>query len=253
MKRSRLFVLVGLLSVGLIATSCGGASDPDDGLGGKGGDDGGATGGSGGSAGSGATGTGGAAGDGGSTASGGSSGSSTGGNGTGGAGGGTGGSGAVGNDACTTICEAADAANCPNEGTIPACAARCGELAAICASSLDAVVTCVEGAGSFSCGQDGRANLDGCTRPAIALADCVGCRPVAGESACESCQKEQCCAELQGFLGASDTGSLLECLEACPSASSPCAQECYTQNPDAAAMIEPLVTCERDSCGTECQ
>lgn len=226
----RRYPWIGLCAVMAVVASTG-CSDDDDG--------GGANGGAAGSGG-GAAGTGGSAGSGGGTA---------------GTGGGSAGTGGGDPSDCEVACEKITAQNCPAEPDQPTCVGDCEQDivgSATCGQQGADVTACVAATAAVSCDEEGDAQFEGCNDELAAWFACSGCDPDEDDTACDTCQKTQCCDEFKALAGDPAFFDLQACLDPCGDDES-CVDACVAQYPQTAQSLMGFFDCMNQSCAAHCE
>ena len=80
-----------------------------------------------------------------------------------------------------------------------------------------------------------------------------------GSDVCNKCMDSRCCQVIDPCYKDQDCSDLSDCITACLSgeagadAGPNCRSDCRQQHPNSTAKYDAVVTCQGDSCGTECQ
>lgn len=194
--------------------------------------------------------------DGGGAGGGGGTGGGTGGSaGAAGAAGGAGGSSSV-NPKCQASCDAVAAVGCQNDQSVETCAADCTEGlegATTCKAELEAVADCIASA-TLSCNAEGKANIfTACATESQDVVVCSACEPAAGDTACDTCSKTNCCDESKAVLGDPNVVAYRDCIGACTAGDTACLGDCATQYPDASQKAQDYLGCLQSQCSNDCK
>jgi hypothetical protein len=115
-------------------------------------------------------------------------------------GGGTGGGGNASAD-CSSACQRAAEASCPNDQSVEDCKTDCTQdlapYVAACPSQSSAFFACAATA-QFRCDSDGEAEPTGCDAQGQAFFRCAACVQTPTDDACDTCLKTKCCEALKG-------------------------------------------------------
>jgi hypothetical protein len=108
------------------------------------------------------------------------------------------------------------------------------------------MVLCFKTTGTVSCDADGESQVSGCDAELVTWASCAICVASPSDDACETCQKQTCCTELEAFFGSADAASFLTCANAC--SSQPCLDGCNSQYPAAGQAFGSVFSCVANGC-----
>jgi hypothetical protein len=126
------------------------------------------------------------------------------------------------------------------------------------ASDVEAFETCITPCADVACAEAcrtaspiasaadealGECQNDSCAEPCI-------CGARTGDTACLTCAKTNCCAELLPYALASDVAGFSTCLDAC--ADQACADACIADFPVAGPAFQTYSDCALAACPTEC-
>jgi hypothetical protein len=80
-----------------------------------------------------------------------------------------------------------------------------------------------------------------------------------GSDVCNKCMDSRCCPSVDACYKDQDCNDLSDCITACLSgeagadAGPSCRTDCRTAHPNSTDKYDKVLTCQTDSCGTECQ
>jgi hypothetical protein len=174
--------------------------------------------------------------------------------GTGGSTAGTGGTAGAGSN-CEGACEKITAQNCSAEPDQATCVTDCEqdiEGSSTCSSQGVAVTACVAASATVSCDEEGDAQFENCDNELSAWLSCSGCDADDDDTACDTCQKTQCCAEYKALVGDLDFFDLQACMDPCGDDEA-CMGDCGSTYPDATTKLFAFINCQETNCGTQCQ
>lgn len=167
--------------------------------------------------------------------------------------GGSAGSAATGLD-CESGCAALTKAGCPNEKDQATCVQDCQDNilgSDTCATVAEAMMECIEDRATVSCDADGDTQIDGCDPELVAWGQCSACEPATTDTPCDTCHKQNCCAELEAVAGHDDVLDFGRCIDACDD-DQLCAQGCTAQYPGITGAVTSLLTCG-NQCASQCE
>ena len=164
-------------------------------------------------------------------------------------GGSAGGGGTTSKVDCAAYCNLFATAACPGD-SLADCTNDCAKFPGACAQAVDALVSCVQGGVSVSCGPDDKAQIVGCFDETDAVGGCRICVPKPTDSDCRKCTRESCCTEETNRATHPDAVKWTGCVTGC--GDDACVNACKQQFPDYAAIIAAFDTCEQTKCGAMC-
>jgi hypothetical protein len=159
---------------------------------------------------------------------------------------------------CQTVCDKIATLACPADDPTT-CVADCEQSyqteLAQCPSQMAVYLGCLQTRVPLQCGPTGTASADSasvlslCGSSAQALAACTACNPDPADTTCEACRKTSCCSEWRALVQHPNALAVGDCLDACTSTSTTCANDCVNRFPSYAQAAELVVQCQAASCG----
>jgi hypothetical protein len=161
--------------------------------------------------------------------------------------------------ACLAWCEAQADTGCPGVPSRAECPARCAALPRDpeCGTEYVATTACVARGDLFVCGGNRvRIEATSCFPEIQPFLVCAICRPTPEDDACDSCERNTCCAEYKAYVGHPDFTAASECGRACQEQDGGLDLDCFTgctaRFTDFGQTISAMTAC-RERCSATCR